>query len=466
MNICQSRECFYNLLLNTANTCCSFTKYITAVNCIAMGNNTKSSHIFSYTFIYALLFFFSFSIPPSYADEFRFPITDPYKATIFGTPPEMIYNFKNPVETEECEIVIENRRIPDIFWYNEKFFYTTAMQEKEAPLVFIIAGTGSEHDSTKMKFLTQLFYEAGFHVVALSSPTHMNFLVGISEYAAPGYIPNDVEDLYRVMKWIKINLEEDHQIRSYNVTGYSLGAMHSAFLSKLDEKRKDFRFRKVLLMNPPVSLYTSALRFDSWLGPENLGNKTPRQVIDELIKAFSEIYVHSNVIDLDDDFLYALSKHTNFSNMDLKAIIAASFRLTSSNMIFCSDVCINAGYVVPVDKVLSTADNLMPYIKVAAAITFEEYIDQYLLPYLQFITPDVTKDDVIKQCSLELIKDYLSTSDKIYVLGNADDIILAENDVEFLRKTFADRAVLFEHGGHCGNLMFKPYALKAQELLK
>lgn len=396
----------------------------------------------------------------------QFPISDPYKATVFGTPPKLMHRFADPVETKECEIIIENRKIPDIFWYNDEFFYTTAMQEKEAPLVFIIAGTGSEHDSTKMKFLTQLFYEAGFHVVALSSPTHINFLVGISEYAAPGYVPHDVEDIYRVMKWIKTDLEEEYKIKSYNITGYSLGAMHSAFVAKLDEQRKDFCFRKVLMINPPVSLYTSALRFDSWLSPENLGNKTPRQVIDELIQAFSEIYVHSSVVDLDDNFLYALSKHTDFSNMDLRAIIAASFRMTSANMIFCSDVCLNAGYVVPVDKQLSTGDNLMPYTKVAAAIAFEDYIDEYLLPYLQFITPGITKGDVVKNCNLDLIKDYLSGNEKILVLGNEDDIILNEHDVEFIRKTFGDRAVLFPRGGHCGNLMFKPFALKAQEMLK
>ncbi|WP_051249677.1 hypothetical protein [Maridesulfovibrio zosterae] len=416
--------------------------------------------------IHILLLFLYTDITPAQCDTLLYPITDPYKATIFGTPPELIHIFKHPVETTECTIAIENRRIPDIFWYNEDFFYTTAMQDEEAPLVFIIAGTGSEHDSVKMKFLTQLFYEAGFHVVALSSPTHINFLVSISKYAAPGYVPNDVKDLYRVMKWIKAELEQDHKIKSFNVTGYSLGAMHSAFISKLDEERKDFCFRRVLLINPPVSLYNSALRFDSWLSPENLGTKTPRQVIDELIKAFSELYVHSNIVDLDDNFLYALSRHNKFAEMDLKAIIAASFRLTSANMIFCSDVCLNAGYVVPVDKHLSTGDNLMPYIKVAAAIKFADYIDEYLLPYLQFIKPGTTKGDVVKNCSLNSIVDYLSETDKIMVLGNEDDIILNQHDVDFIRKTFGSRAVLFPRGGHCGNLMFKPFASKAQEMLK
>ncbi|NDV25189.1 alpha/beta fold hydrolase [Desulfovibrio sp. JC010] len=415
---------------------------------------------------YVLLLFMACMNTSAHAEVTQFPIADPYKATIFGTPPELMYKLKEPTSPDECEILIEERRIPNIFWYDEKFYYSTAMQDEEAPLLFIIAGTGSEHDSAKMRFLTQLFYEAGFHVVALSSPTHMNFVVSFSKYGAPGYVPHDVEDLYRAMKWIKADLEEDHSIRNYSITGYSLGGMHSAFLAKMDEERKDFHFRRVLMLNPPVSLYTSALRFDSWLSPENLGNKTPRQVIDELIEAFSEIYVHSNVVDLDDNFLYALSQHTNFSNMDMKAIIAAAFRMSSSSMIFSSDVCLNAGYVVPVNRHLGVGDNLMPYHRTAAAITFEDYMDEYLLPYLQFLKPGTTKGELVKNCDLDSIREYLNTSEKIFVLGNEDDIILDNADLEFLKKTFGYRATFFPRGGHCGNIMFGPYARKAQELIK
>ncbi len=415
---------------------------------------------------YALILIMFCVFASAHAETKQFPITDPYKATIFGTPPELMYKLKKPVKPDECEIIIDERRIPDIFWYDKNFYYSTAMQEGEAPLLFIIAGTGSEHDSTKMRFLTQLFYEAGFHVVALSSPTHMNSVISFSKYAAPGYVPYDVEDLYRAMKWIKADLEGEYKIRNYSITGYSLGAMHSAFLAKLDEERKDFHFRRVLMLNPPVSLYSSALRFDSWLSPENLGKRTPRQVIDNLIKAFSEIYVQSDIVDLDDNFLYALSQHKHFSEMDMRAIIAAAFRMSSSSMIFSSDVCLNAGYIVPVNKQLGVGDDLMPYIRVAAAITFEDYVDEYLLPYLQFIKPGTTKGELVKNCDLSSISDYLSKSEKIFVLGNEDDIILNSADVEFLKKTFGQRAILFPHGGHCGNIMFGPFARKAQELIR
>ncbi|SMF04445.1 alpha/beta hydrolase fold domain-containing protein [Desulfovibrio gilichinskyi] len=434
---------------------------------IILKHSIEKKSIAAYFLIFlSVLFFYSTAFASSSNSTTEFPIVDPYKATIFGTPPDLMQTFSEPAETKKCQIEIEDRRIPGIFWYSKEFNYTTAMQKEKAPLLFIIAGTGSEHNSTKMKFLVQLFYAAGFHVVALSSPTHMNFVVSASRYAAPGYVPNDVEDLYRVMKWIKTELEDEYEINGYEITGYSLGAMHSAFIAHLDETRKDFSFKKVLMINPPVNLYNSALRFDSWLTPENLGGKEPRQVIDELIHSFSEMYLNTDVTDFDDNFLYALSNHNNFSKMDLKAVIAASFRLSSANMIFTSDVCINAGYIVPVSKTLSTGDDLLPYTKIAAAITFERYVDEYLLPYQQFITPGITKEELIRRCSLESIEEYLKTSNKIFVLGNLDDVILDKSEVGFLQKTFGSRAVFFAHGGHCGNIMFKPFAAKAQEMLK
>ncbi|GAB7024266.1 alpha/beta fold hydrolase family protein [Salidesulfovibrio brasiliensis] len=395
-----------------------------------------------------------------------FPIQDPYQATVFGTPPQKVLHFKAPAKTEEQSIVIDGRTVPDIFWYDEELRYTTAMQPGQAPLLFIIAGTGGEHNSPKMRFLTQLFHQSGYHVVSLSSPTHMNFVVSASQYAAPGYVPYDVEDLYRTMLWIKTDLAKEHAISGFSVTGYSLGAMHSAFLARLDDLRGDFSFDRVLLINPPVDLHRSALRFDAWLGPKNLGDKKPRQVIDELIKAFSEIYKHSQITDFDDNFLYALYKHESISDMNLRAIIAADFRLTSTNMIFSSDVCIKAGYIVPADKTLTSGDPLLPYARAAAAVSFEAYVDEYLLPYIQYLEPGTRKADLIHRCSLHSIRDYLSVSDKIVLIGNEDDVILGPDEVDFLRQTFGARAHLYPHGGHCGNLTFKPFARHMQELMK
>jgi hypothetical protein len=38
------------------------------------------------------------------------------------------------------------------------------------------------------------------------------------------------------------------------------------------------------------------------------------------------------------------------------------------------------------------------------------------------------------------------------MMTNADDLILAPGEIEFLRDTFGERATIWPTGGHCGNM--------------
>jgi len=396
-----------------------------------------------------------------------YPYTNAYRATVYGTPPELKHQIEDPVTPKERSIRIKGRNVPDIFSYSDQMFYTTALQRREAPLIFIVAGTGAEHDSAKMQFLVQVFYQAGFHVVALSSPTHMNFVVSVSEHAVPGYVPHDVADLYRVMLWIKQDMEKRCEISGYSVTGYSLGALHSAFLAHMDSEKKDFNFEHVLMINPPVSLYDSVRRLDGWLTSKSLDGRTVHEELEHFINQFSVFYEHADVTDLDDNFLYELVTHIDLEEKDLKALIGVDFRVSSSSMIFSSDVCKRAGYIVPPDAYpLGDGDPLMPYAESSFEITFEMYLDEYLLPYLRYLYPTVDRATLLNQCSLRGITPYLRETDKIMVIGNRDDVILDKNDVEYIELVFGDRARLFPHGGHCGNMAYGPFVEAMVKMVK
>ena len=51
--------------------------------------------------------------------------------------------------------VFPDRPMPDVFWYQREFLYTLAYQQQEAPLIFVIAGTGSSFYSSSMVFLQE-----------------------------------------------------------------------------------------------------------------------------------------------------------------------------------------------------------------------------------------------------------------------------------------------------------------------
>lgn len=419
--------------------------------------------------IYAayILLFLLLPVISSAAEEKPYPFTDPYKATVYGTPPDEMYRDFKPVKPEARALRVDGRRVPDIFSYSRDMYYTTALHRKEAPLIFIIAGTGAEHDSTKMKFLTQVFYAAGFHVVALSSPTHMNFVISISKRAAPGYVPYDVADLYRVMLQVKEEVEDDCTVTGYYVTGYSLGALHAAYLAHMDGEKHDFDFKKTLMINPPVSLYHSVKQLDSWLTPENLGGRSVHDQVERFVDKFSAYYKQTEVTDLDDDFLYNMITSVNLEDEDLRALIGVDFRLSASSMIFSSDVCLQAGYLVPPDRYpLKTGDPLMDYAEAAFDISFEDYMDEFLLPYLKHLNPGMNRYDMIQQCSLYPIRSYLKDASNILFIGNRDDVILNENDVRFIESVFGSRARFFPSGGHCGNLMHPTFVKAMLEMMQ
>ena len=59
---------------------------------------------------------------------------------------------------------------------------------------------------------------------------------------------------------------------------------------------------------------------------------------------------------------------------------------------------------------------------------------------------------MIKMLSLKSIEPYLKSANKIGLMGNEDDIILAPGEIGYLEQVFGNRAKIFPTGGHCGNM--------------
>lgn len=400
------------------------------------------------------------------AEDAPYPYTSPYEATIFGTPPELRYALPSHAEPDVRSLKVVDRRIPDVFSYNAAMEYSLTLQNDPAPLVFIIAGTGGRYDESKMLFLQQLYASAGYHTACISSPTQFQFIVSVSQHAIAGYVPWDVDDLWRVMGWIRTEVESMRTVTGIRLTGYSLGALHSAFLAERDAREKVFNFERVVMLNPPVDLYGSALNFDSWLGDGAAGMEKAEAAIGTFIREFTEFYKDNDLGSLDSDALFRFFDTLKMSEEKLKALISSSFRMTSASLAFTSDVCLRAGYVVSPDVELSTADPLLPYFDIASRISFKQYFTEFLLPYIQYTDLGATQDEVLNDCSLIAIAEYLRTAEHIVLLGTEDDPILNPNELLFLKDVFGQRAEFFPHGGHCGNFQYAPFAKHILELMQ
>lgn len=387
-------------------------------------------------------------------DNYGYLIGESYAATILGTPQNLRPDTHGEVPVKSMVLETATER-PEIFFYDHGLRYTVAFQDRKAPLIFLIAGTGGGSKSPKILSLMRHLYHAGFHVIALPSPTFPNFIIDASTSHVPGNLSEDAADLYRVMERIWGQSKRRIEVSDFSLAGYSLGGTEAAFIAKLDEERKVFGFRKVLMINPAVSLYNSVSRIEGLLesipgGPRKLG-----AFFNRVITKISDFYRNGAFVGIDDDFLFAAYQSQLLNRDEAGGVIAVSFRISSAGMIFVSDVMTNGGYVVPRNKVLKNSDSLEDYFWTSMHLSFLDYFNEYFVPYFQSRQPGLSREELIEAQSLKSIEDYLASSSKIGVITNEDDFILAPGEIDYLRRIFGSRIKIYPRGGHLGNLEYR-----------
>lgn len=387
-------------------------------------------------------------------EEYPYPFEDPFLATVAGSPTDEI--IPQPLlEQETYDLVLyENRPLPPLLKGLREYEFSLAYQDGPAPLIFVIAGTGANYKSGKVKFMESVFWNAGFHVVSLSSTFSRHFAAQGASSQIPGISMQDAQDLYRLMRQAWDLVREEIEVTGFYLTGYSLGGLNSAFLSYIDETERAFNFRKVLMINPPVNLYASARRLDQFV-EENL-KEGADVFFDRLMVKVSRYFQYKGAVTIDDEFLYDIYHIDPPTQSDLAALIGVAFRFSLANVVFSVDLLINGGHIVPKERVLRLGDSTTVYFKRALNWTFARYAEEILLPYWRKTHPGDSIEDLIRQISLTRLEAYLKQAEKIGLVHNVDDVILGPGDIEFFRRTFGDRALIYPNGGHCGNLTFPP----------
>ena len=389
-------------------------------------------------------------------EEYGYPIPGAYEATILGTPSNLIPTFPAKIPTRQLLLdVVPGRKKPPVFFYDDGLSCTFAYQKKKAPLIFLIAGSGSNDRASKLLTMMKAFYQAGFHVITLPSPSHANFIVSASKSRVPGDLSEDAADLYRVMELAWKEVRGDIEVSSFDLCGYSLGGSEAAFVAKLDEERKLFNFRKVLMINPSLSLYGAATRIEDLLkkipgGPEQEG-----AFFNSMLTKFSQYYHYGNFIDINEDFLYAIYQSRLFTPEETGGLIGLTFRLSLAGMIFASDVMTNSGYVVPKNRVLSATEPLSDYFLVSTHLSYFDYFNEYFYPHFLKERPGLTKEALAKSETLWSIDGYLRSSAKFGVMANENDFLMTPAELAYLKQLFGERAKVYPRGGHLGNLEYK-----------
>ncbi|ETZ25917.1 hypothetical protein HMPREF2085_01591 [Fusobacterium nucleatum 13_3C] len=391
------------------------------------------------------------------AFSYNFPIEDPYSATIIGSATMMTPGVSENIPLKVYEIQIKDKKeIPDVFWYASKFKFSFSKQKnKKAPLIFVLAGTGSDYSAIRVKFMQRIFHDAGYHTIAISSQMSQQFMISASTNAIPGMLIRDNEDIYKAMKLAYNKIKDQVDVTDFYIMGYSLGGTNAAVLSYIDEKEKAFNFKRVFMVNPPVELYDSAVKLDKYLddytggksaGIEKLLNTTLARVKGGLTSEYANIGA---------DTIYEIVKGDILSDTEKKAYIGLAFRLTSTDLNFISDFITKSHIYTKNPEKVNKFTNMKEYFKAVNFATFEDYVNKIGFPYYKKYNKDFTIEDLKREASLRVIEDYLRTSPKIAAVTNADELILNEKDIDYLKDVFKDRLIIYPKGGHCGNMFYK-----------
>ena len=391
------------------------------------------------------------------AFSYNFPIDDPYSATIIGSATMMTPGVSENIPLKVYEIQIKDKKdIPDVFWYASKFKFSFSKQKnKKAPLIFVLAGTGSDYNTTRVKFMQRIFHDAGYHTIAISSQMSQQFMISASSNSVPGLLLEDNKDIYKAMKLAYNKIKDQVEVTDFYIMGYSLGGSNAAVLSYIDEKEKAFNFKRVFMVNPPVNLYDSAVKLDKYLddytggksaGIEKLLNTTLAKIKGGLTSEYANIGA---------DTIYNIVKGDILSDSEKKAYIGLAFRLASTDLNFISDFITKSHIYTKNPEKVDKYTNMKEYFKAVNFATFEDYVNKIGFPYYKKHNKDYSIEALKREASLKVIEDYLRTSPKIAAVTNADEIILNEKDFAFLKDVFKDRLVIYPKGGHCGNMFYK-----------
>jgi hypothetical protein len=374
-------------------------------------------------------------------------------ATVFGAIGDLA---PLPDKVPLSEINVElpwHLPVPDVLWFDRKLRVWLSVQKRPAPLAIVIAGTGSDGNTTKLEVLRAALYGAGYHVLTVPSPTFPGFIVSASSSGVAGDLKQDGQDMYRALVQIISHLPRKVHITDVDILGYSLGGANAAVIKSIDAKEGQLKIHRALMINPPVSLFASIGRIDK-LFAQSIGTDDAaiERLYRRLYAELANLYRASDRVEIDENFLYGAAAVILKGDAEFSAAIALTFRTALVDMFFCGDLYAKTGVVIDPNRAPKVSDSLERVQQALRDKPFSEYFARVFAPYYLKQRPAENSNALIAENRLDIIADDLHNGTDYYAQTNSDDLILDKRELAWLQDTLGDRIVVYDHGGHLGTI--------------
>ena len=392
--------------------------------------------------------------PPSPGPAIGLADSAGLRATVFGTPPQDMASLPAKVPLSEINAELPWRlAVPQVLWFDAKLRVWLSAQHKPAPLAIVISGTGSDGNTSTISTLRAALYGAGYHVLTMPSPTSPAFIVSASSTGVAGDLMRDGKDLYAAMQEIVAHLPRKVRITDIDLVGYSLGGAHAAIVKSIDATEHKLKIHRVVMINPPVSLFSSVGRLDrlfaAAIGP---GDQAVELLYRRLYAQIANLYRASDRLELDEDFLFSAGAATLKTDAEFSAAIALTFRLQLVDMFFIGDLYAKTGVVTDPSHPPKVSDSLEGIQRDLRAKPFSDYFTRVFAPYYLKRRPDATSASLIASNRLDIITDVLRDDGDYYAQTTSNDLILNKSELAWLQDTLGPRIVVYDHGGHLGEV--------------
>lgn len=376
------------------------------------------------------------------------------RATVYGAPPQDLAPVPETVPLQEINIALPwAPPVPEIFWFDRRLRAWFSAQDKPAPLAIVISGTGSDGNTASISMLRAALYGAGYHVLTLPSPTFPGFIVAASSTGVAGDLRQDSRDLYATMQQIIAHLPRRIRITDIDVLGYSLGAANAAVVKSIDAAEGKLHIHRAVMINPPVSLFTSIDRLDKLfavsIGP---GDIAAENLYRKLYARLANYYRATEKVHIDDTDMLAAAGSVLRTDGDFSAAIALTFRIALVNVFFAGDMYARTGVVVDPQRPPRVGDSLELIARKLRDKPFAEYFSKVFAPYYLARRPGATAQSLMAESRLDIIGASLHDNPDYYAQTNSNDVILDKPELAWLKATLGERIAVYDHGGHLGNL--------------